>query len=94
LDAAGGESAAAVITARGRRPFAHSLTRHVPLLSALRSWRLRLLFPPALSDARDAYLRTVHQVLEPVVSDGAETRVELVPVTQSYLRLERLVGTA
>lgn len=70
------------------------LTRHVALLSALRSWRLRLLLPPALSDARNMYIRTVHQVLEPVVGDGVETHVELVPVTQSYLRLERLVGTA
>ena len=70
------------------------LTRHVGLLSALPSWRLRLLLPPALSDARDAHIRTVHRVLEPVVGDGVQTRVELVPVTQSYLRLERLVGTA
>jgi len=70
------------------------LTRHVALLSALRSWRLRLLLPPALSDARDTYIRTVHQVLDPVAKDDVETHVELVPVTQSYLRLERLVGTA
>jgi hypothetical protein len=70
------------------------LTRHLALFSALRSWRLRLLLPPALSDARDVYIRTVHQVLERVVHDDVETRVELVPVTQSYLRLERLVGTA
>lgn len=70
------------------------LTRHVALLSAVRSWRLRLLIPPALSDARDAYLRTAHHVLERVVHDAVETGVELVPVTQAYLRLERLVGTA
>jgi hypothetical protein len=41
-----------------------------------------------------AYLRTLHQVLEPVAGDGVETGVELVPVTHAYLRLERLVGTA
>jgi hypothetical protein len=70
------------------------LTRQVALLSALRSWRLRLLIPPALSDARDAHIRTVYQVLDPVVHDDVEAHVELVPVTQSYLRLERLVGTA
>jgi hypothetical protein len=70
------------------------LTRHVPLLSALGSWRLRLLIPPALSGAEVAYIRTVHQVLEPVVRDDIETCVELVPVTHSYLRLEQLVGTA
>jgi hypothetical protein len=70
------------------------LTRHVSLLSALRSWRLRLLIPPALSDARDAYIRTAHQVLDPDVHDDIETHVEIVPVTRSYLRLERLVGMA
>jgi hypothetical protein len=70
------------------------LARHFALLSALRSWRLRLLTPPALSDAREAYIRTVHQVLEPVVQDGVGSHVELVPVTHAYLRLERLVGTA
>lgn len=70
------------------------LTRHVALLSTLPSWRLRLLLPPALADARDVYLRTVHQVLDAVVGEGVEARVELVPVTQSYLGLERLVGTA
>jgi hypothetical protein len=70
------------------------LTRHVALLSALPSWCLRLLIPPALSDARDEYIRTAHQVLDPVAHDDVEARVELVPVTQSYLRLERLVGTA
>lgn len=70
------------------------LTRHLALLSALPSWRLRLLLPPALSDARDVHMRTVHQVLDPGANDDIETRVELVPVTQSYLRLERLVGTA
>ena len=70
------------------------LTRHVALLSALRSWRLRLLIPPALSHVRDRYIRTVHQVLDPVAHDDIEPHVELVPVTHSYLRLERLVGTA
>ena len=70
------------------------LTRHVALLSALRSWRLRVLIPPAVSEARDPYIRTAHHVLDPVVDGDVESRVELVPVTQSYLRLERLVGTA
>jgi hypothetical protein len=70
------------------------LTRHLALFSALPSWRLRLLLPPALSEARNAYIRTVHQVLEPVVHDDIETHVEIVPVTHSYLRLERLVATA
>jgi len=70
------------------------LRRHLALLSALPSWRLRLLVPPALSDARDAHIRTVHQVLDPVVGNVVDTRLDIVPVTQSYLRLERLVGTA
>jgi hypothetical protein len=74
--------------------FHRFLTRHAALLGALPSWRLRLLLPPALFDARDAYLRTAHQVLDPVAHDDVETRVEIVPVTQSYLGLERLVGTA
>jgi hypothetical protein len=83
-----------LITAPRPTTFRTFLTWHVPLLSALRSWRLRLLIPPALSDAEDAYIRTVHQLLKPVVKDDVEAHVELVPVTQSYLRLERLVGTA
>lgn len=83
-----------LVTAPLPTTFRTFLTRHVALFSALRSWRLRLLIPPALSDARDAYLRTAHQVLEPVVDDDVEAHVELVSVTQSYLRLERLVGTA
>jgi hypothetical protein len=74
--------------------FHRFLARHVALWSALPSWCLRLLIPPALSDARDEYIRTAHQVLDPVAHDDVETRVELVPVTQSYLGLERLVGTA
>jgi len=70
------------------------LTRHLALLSALPSWRLRLLLPPALSDARDAHIRSVPQVLDPVANDDVEAHVDLVPVTHAYLRLERLVGTA
>jgi hypothetical protein len=70
------------------------LMRHVALLSALPSWRLRLLIPPAVSDARDVHIRTVHQVLDPVVGNVLDTRLDIVPVVESYLRLERLVGTA
>jgi hypothetical protein len=70
------------------------LTRHVALLSALPSWRPRLLLPPALSAVRDRYLRAAHVVLQPLVLDAVETRVEIVPVTQSCLRLESLLGTA
>jgi hypothetical protein len=70
------------------------LTRHLALLSALPSWRLRLLLPPVLADARDAYMRTVHQVLDPAVGPVVDTRVDVVPVTRAYLRLEGLVGTA
>jgi hypothetical protein len=83
-----------LVTAPFAGAFRTFLTRHLALFSAVRSWRVRLLLPPALSDARHAYMRTVHQVLEPIVHDDVETQVELVPVTQSYLRLERLVGTA
>jgi hypothetical protein len=74
--------------------FRSFLRRHVSLLDALPSWRLRLLLPPALSDARDAHIRTVHLVLDPVAHDDIETHIEPVPVTHSYLRLERLIGTA
>jgi hypothetical protein len=70
------------------------LTRDLALFAALRSWRLRLLIPLALSHVRDAYIRTVHQVLDPVRENVVDTRLDIVPVTQSYLRLERLVGTA
>jgi hypothetical protein len=83
-----------LVTTQLPTTFRRFLTRHAALLGALPSWRLRLLIPPALSDARDAHIRTVHQVLEPLVGEGVDTRVELVPVTHSYLRLERLVGTA
>lgn len=83
-----------LVTAPLPTAFRTFLTRHAALWSALRSWRLRLLLPPALSDAPDTYLRTAHQVLDAVVGDGVEARVELVPVTPSYLHLERLVGTA
>ncbi len=44
--------------------FRRFLMRHLALLSALPSWRLRLLIPPALSHARDAYMRSVQQVLQ------------------------------
>lgn len=83
-----------LITAPLPTTFRTFLTRHLALFSGLGSWRLRLLIPPALSDARDACIRTVHEVLEPVAHDGVETHVEIIPVTHSYLRLERLVGTA
>jgi len=42
------------------------LTRHPRLFSALRSWRLRLIIPPIVSDATDADMRTAHQALEPL----------------------------
>jgi hypothetical protein len=83
-----------LVTTRNPTTFRTFLTRHLGLLSALPSWRLRLLIPPALPDVRDAYIRTIGQVLEPVVGDGVEPHVALVPVTHAYLRLERLVGTA
>jgi hypothetical protein len=83
-----------LVTTRFPAAFRGFLTRHVALYSALRSWRLRLLIPHALSDARDPYIRTAHQVLDPVVYDAVEIHVELVSVTHSYLGLERLVGTA
>lgn len=48
-----------LITSPFPTAFCTFLTRHVALLSALGSWRLRLLLPPALSDARDVHIRTV-----------------------------------
>jgi hypothetical protein len=70
------------------------LTRHAALLSTLPSWRLRLLVPPAFTHAREVYMRTVHQVLDAAVGTGTDTRLEMVPITRAYLRLEGLVGTA
>jgi hypothetical protein len=67
------------------------LTRHEALLRTLPSWRLRLLIPPALADARDAYLRTVHQVLTPRVADVVETRLDAAQLAHSYPRLGRIM---
>ena len=83
-----------LVTSPWPTAFRTFLGRHLALLSALPSWRLRLLLPRTLADVRDRYLRAAHAVLEPLVHDAVETRVEIVPVTQSYLRLDGLVGTA